>query len=277
MKGLSSSSEAQQFEFDGLRLDSLWSGVLGCAEQHGSFAVRNRFDDSGGLEDTGSGSVSAAASRNYSECGKLALRNASSRILVNSIEDALREGGLAFDENFRLDSSIGYVWGENITGEVDAVIPLDLGALLGSYVVVDNALFFQPGLIFWQGLEDDERADGNIGLVCRHRVFPGVVVGGSLFYDYDFKRQHERFDLGVDLQSGILQTGLNYYHPISDWTEGRTDYEEQALRGIDLRIGLAADRVWFDTSLGLWRFEGEDEVEAKWRPSLDIGSPAKTS
>ena len=249
------SSDAQQLEFDSLRLDNLWSGLLGCAEQHGSFAVRNRFDDSGGLEDIGSRGISAEASRNCSEFGRLALRNASSCILVDSIEDALQQGGLAFDENFRLDSSIGYVWGENITSEVDAVIPLDLGALLGSCGGGDDhALFFQPSLIFWPGLEDDERADGNIGLVYRNWVFPGVVTGGSLFYDYDFGRQHERFGLGVDLQSGTLQAGLNYYHPISDWTEGRTDYEEQALRGIDLRIGLAADSVRFDTSLDRWRF-----------------------
>ena len=269
--GLSSSSEAQNFEFDRLQLDRLWSGVLGCAEQNDPFTTRNRFDNSGGLEDINDVSVPTDSSTDYSQCGRLALRSAFSRILVDGIEDAIRQGGLAFDENFRLDSSIGYDWGENITGEVDAVIPLDLDPLLGAYgSEVDHALFFQPGLIFWTGLEDDERADSNIGLVYRQRVSPDVIAGSSLFYDYDFERQHERFGLGVDLQSRFLQAGLNYYHPLTDWTEGRTDYEEQALRGIDLRVGLASGRVQLDTSLGVWRFEGEEEVKTKWRPSFDI-------
>ena len=99
-------------------------------------------------------------SSDYSECGKLALLSASSRMLVETIKDSLRQGGLAFSENFRLDS-IGWVWEENITGEVDAVIPLDLEPLLGAYGGGnEHALFFQPGLIFCPGLEDDDRVDG---------------------------------------------------------------------------------------------------------------------
>ena len=269
--GLSASSEARQFELDRLQLDRLWGGVLGCAEQPDIFVTRDRFDGSDSLENIGGGSVPTEVSTDYSQCGRLALRSASSRILVDGIEDAIRQGGLAFDENFRLDSSIGYVWGENITGEADAVIPLDLEPLLGAYGDgIDHALFFQPGLVFWPGLEDDERVDGNIGLVYRHRVSPNMIAGGSLFYDYDFERQHERAGLGFDLQSGTLQAGLNYYHPVSDWTEGRTDYEEQALRGVDLRVGISWERAQFDTSMGWWRFEGEDEERTKWRPSFDI-------
>ena len=267
--GLSSSSEAQRP--DQLQLDRLWSGVLGCADRHDSLAVRNRFDSPDSLENIGDDAIPAGASSNYSECGKLALQSASSRMLVEAIEDSLRQGGLAFSENFRLDSSISWVWEENFTGEVDAVIPLDLEPLLGAYGGgVEQALFFQPGLIFWPGLEDDDRVDGNIGLVYRQHISPNLVAGGSLFYDYDFERGHERFGFGVDVQSRFLQAGLNYYHPLTDWREGRTDYEQHALRGMDVRVGLASGRVQFDTSLGIWRFEGEDEEKTKWRPSFDI-------
>ena len=266
--GLSSSSDARQFEFDRLQLDRLWSGVLGCAERQDPFVTRDRFDTPDSFENIDDGTVPTGASADYSQCGRLALRSASSRILVDGIEDAIRQGGLAlFNENFRLDSSIGYVWDENITGEVDAVMPLGLDSHGNG---VDHALFLQPGLVFWTGLEDEERIDGNIGLVYRHRVFSDAVAGGSLFYDYDFKRKHERLGVGVDLQSGALQAGLNYYHPITDWTEGRTDYEEQALRGVDLRTGITWEHVRFDAGMGWWRFEGEDEERTKWHPSFDI-------
>ncbi|MCY4049820.1 MAG: hypothetical protein OXF24_09555, partial [Hyphomicrobiales bacterium] len=77
-------------------IERLWSGVLGCAESGDVFTVRNRFD---GFESTQGESVPAGVSNDYSECGKRALRNTGSRILVDTIEDALRQGGLAlFDE-----------------------------------------------------------------------------------------------------------------------------------------------------------------------------------
>ena len=225
--------------------------MLSYAERHGPFTAHDRFNDSDSLENIIYDAASADASSGYAECGRLALHSASSRMLVDTIEESLRQGGLAFSENFRLDSSIGWVWEENITGEVDAVIPLNLDPLLGAYGGgIEHALFFQPGLIFWPGLEDDDRVDGNIGLVYRRQVSPDVIAGGSLFYDYDFERGHERFGFGLDVQSRFLQAGLNYYHPLTDWRDGRTDYEQQALRGMDVRVGLASSRVQIDTGLG---------------------------
>ena len=102
----------------------------------------------------------------------------------------------------------------------------------------------------------------------RRHFAPDAVAGGSVFYDYDFERGNRRLGLGADLQSGVLHAGLNYYHPLNEWRAGRTDYEEQALRGGDLRLGLAWSRVRLDASVGVWRFEGEDNAKAKWRPSF---------
>ncbi|MCY4034134.1 MAG: hypothetical protein OXF29_00580, partial [Hyphomicrobiales bacterium] len=81
--GLSSSSGADDALFvrTQAELERLWSGVLGCAESDDPFTIRNRFNDSGGFEDAGGGAVPAGTSRDYSECGKRALRNASSRML----------------------------------------------------------------------------------------------------------------------------------------------------------------------------------------------------
>ena len=98
--GLSSSSEAEDALFvrTQAEIERLWSGVLGCAESDEPFTIRNRFNDSGGLELEGvsDGAIPTGTLCNYSECGKRTLRNASLHMLVNAFEDALRGGGLAF-------------------------------------------------------------------------------------------------------------------------------------------------------------------------------------
>ena len=248
-------------------LEQLWSGVLGCTESTDSFAIRNRFNDS---EDTNSGAPSTGASIDYSECGKRALRNTSSRILVDTIEDAVRSGGVAlFSEHFRLDSSVGWVFGEDVTGEIDAVIPLFSRERSNG---TGQALFLQPGAVFWSGLESEDRIDANLGLAYRQHLAPDIVAGGSIFYDYDFKREHQRIGIGADLQRGALHAALNYYHPLNEWQEGRTEYEEQPLQGADFRLGLAWSRVRLDAGVGVWRFEGEEEESTKWRPSFEFGA-----
>ena len=208
-------------------------------------------------------------SNDYSECGKRALRNTSSRILVDTIEEAVRSGGVSlFDSDFRLDSSVSWVWGENVTGDLDAVVPL---LLIGKEDRGSgHALFLQPGLVFWTGLEEQDRFDGNLGVVYRFRMADGLVAGGSFFYDHDFKNGNRRIGAGLDLQGQTLRAGLNYYRPLSEWQEGRTGYEERPLQGGDFRLGIILQRAWLDASAGIWRFEGEDEEKEEWRPSFGV-------
>ncbi|MCY4030743.1 MAG: hypothetical protein OXF05_01345, partial [Hyphomicrobiales bacterium] len=99
--GLSSSSEADEplFVHSAQQLERLWGGVLGCTHP-GEDDARPTFETT--LENTGAPS---AVRHDYAECGKRALRNTSSRMLVNTIEGAVRSGGVAlFSERFRLDS-----------------------------------------------------------------------------------------------------------------------------------------------------------------------------
>ena len=75
-------------------LETLWSGMLGCADGHKHFTPRNRLDDSDNLDGTGGGVVATESDADYSECGRRALRVASSQILLDNIEDSLRQAGL---------------------------------------------------------------------------------------------------------------------------------------------------------------------------------------
>ena len=265
--GLSSSSEADESLFvrSAQQLERLWGGVLGCAESDEPFTVRNHFDEEGGTQT----SVSTGGSNDYSECGKRALRNASSRMLVDAVEGALREGGLAlFEEGFRVDSSIGWTAGESVRGELDVVLPLWSNT---GREGTGRVLFLQPGTVFWSGHAEQERIDTNLGLVFRRSFSRDLVGGVSVFYDRNLNRELERIGGGLDIQGGIFTGGLNYYHPLGGgWKEGRVDYEERAQRGMDLRIGLATEDVRFDGSMGLWRFKGEEDEATKWRPSLGV-------
>ena len=213
--GLSSEADESLFVRSAQQLERLWGGVLGCAESNEPFTIRNRFDEEDGTQT----SVSTGVSDDYSECGKRALRNASSRMLVDAVEGALREGGLAlFEEGFRIDSSIGWTVGESVRGELDAVLPLwsNTGA-----EGTGRVLFLQPGAVFWSGHAEQERVDTNLGLVFR-RSFSRELVGGvSLFYDRNLDRELERIGGGLEIQGGNIHGRLELLPSAGRRMEGR--------------------------------------------------------
>ena len=271
---LSSSSGADDALFARTQgeLERLWSGVLGCADGHEPHITRNRLDDSGSFEDTDGEAVPTGTSGDYSQCGKQSLRNTSSRMIVDTIEGALRQGGLAlFEDGFQVDSSIGWVLGDNVQGELDVVVPVWSSTRLSGE---GSVLFLQPGAAFWPGIDDDLRSDANLGVVYRTNLLPDVVAGVSIFYDRNFERGHSRLGLGADAQSGNFHGSFNYYHPLTDEEDGREEdgisYIERAQRGSDLTFAFGHDTFRLSGSLGYWRFEGEDEEKTQWHPSYGV-------
>ena len=266
--GLVASSHAKEalFSKSSRMLEQLWSGVLGCHDPASAgFTPRDRYAP----DDPPASAFNEPERRDYAECARQALRNKSSRVLVETIEDAVRHGGvLLLDKRFRLDSSISWVWDESVRGEADIVIPVWDGEYHNG---TGSALFMQHGVVLWNGIEGSERIDAGSGLVFRSHLNADTVAGGSIFYDYDFKHAHERIGAGVDVQSGIIHIAANYYHPIKSWRAGRQGYEEQALQGADFGIGIALDRLRLNGTVGVWRFEGEFQQDKDdWRSSFDI-------
>ena len=216
------------------------------------------------------GSASATTTpslpQNLANSRTLDLRDVGSQIVVETIEDAIRQGGVAlFDERFQLDSSLSWVFGETIEGEIDAVVPL--------WGKGRHAVFVQPGAVFWTGLEEAERIDGNVGVVYRSIMTDDVIGGASLFYDHDFEIGHQRIGVGVDVQRGGFHGAFNYYHPISDTQDGREGYVEDALRGMDVSLAIGSEVTRVGGNAGYWKFQGEDDVEDEWEFSfgLDAG------
>ena len=61
-------------------------------------------------------------------------------------------------------------------------------------------MFAQPDAIFWTGLAEEERIDGNIGLIYRAELTRDLVAGASVFYGHDFQIGHTRLSGSIDLQ-----------------------------------------------------------------------------
>ena len=193
----------------------------------------------------------------------LDLRTVGSQIVVETIEDAIRQGGLALlGEGFQLDSSLSWVFGETIQGEVDTVVPL--------WSRDGHIVFAQLGAVFWTGLEEEERTDGNLGVVYRTEMANDVIGGASLFYDYDFQIGHSRLGIGIDAQRDGFYGAFNYYHPLSDTQDGREGYVEDALRGMDARLAVESDVTRFGGNVGYWKFQGDEEVKDDWKLSYGI-------
>ncbi|MCY4032373.1 MAG: inverse autotransporter beta domain-containing protein [Hyphomicrobiales bacterium] len=200
---------------------------------------------------------------NLANSHTLDLRAASSQIVVDTIENALRRGGFKlFDERFQLDSSLGWVFGETIEGEVDAVIPL--------WGKGKQAVFVQPGAVFWTGLEEAERIDGNFGVVYRAVMADDVIGGASVFYDHDFEIGHQRIGIGVDVQRSGFHGAFNYYHPLSDTQDGREGYIEDALQGMDVSLAIESHLTRVGGNVGYWKFQGDEETRDEWNLSFGI-------
>ena len=187
----------------------------------------------------------------------LDLRETASRLVVETIENALRAGGLAlFDERFQIDSSLDWVLGEAVGGELDAIVPL--------WSKDGHVVFAQPGFVLWNGLADEERLDGNLGVVYRTETIKGIIGGVSLFYDHDFQIGHSRIGVGVDAQRDGFYGAFNYYHPLSDTQDGREGYVEDALQGMDASLAVESNVTRVGGNVGYWLFQGDEDVKDEW-------------
>lgn len=82
----------------------------------------------------------------------------------------------------------------------------------------------------------DDRTIGNVGVGVRHNL-GNWLLGGNIFYDYDFTRGHRRLGLGTEAWTDYLKFSGNYYHPLSEWKDSKDFdfYEERPARGWDVR------------------------------------------
>ena len=96
-------------------------------------------------------------------------------------------------------------------------------------------------LSFFQGslfLHDSDRETFNIGLGQRYLSNDeSILFGLNAFYDYEFDYEHQRFSIGAEIKSSILDLNYNQYFAQSSSKKGKNGKDEEALDGYDVELG----------------------------------------
>ena len=96
-------------------------------------------------------------------------------------------------------------------------------------------------LSFFQGslfLHDSDRETFNIGLGQRYLSNDeSILFGINAFYDYEFDYEHQRFSIGAEIKSSILDLNYNQYFAESSSKKGKDSKNEEAIDGYDAELG----------------------------------------
>ena len=96
-------------------------------------------------------------------------------------------------------------------------------------------------LSFFQGslfLHDSDRETFNIGFGQRYLSNDeSILFGLNAFYDYEFDHEHQRFSIGAEIKSSILDLNYNNYFAQSSSKKGKKGKDEEALDGFDVELG----------------------------------------
>ena len=97
-----------------------------------------------------------------------------------------------------------------------------------------NTIFTQVSTFY-----TDNRTTVNLGLGYRRLEFDNtLLLGVNLFYDHEFPYDHQRTSIGLEARTTVGEINFNQYWGISGWQNGRGQYDERALGGTDLEIGV---------------------------------------
>ncbi|MDC3049363.1 inverse autotransporter beta domain-containing protein [Candidatus Pelagibacter sp.] len=96
-------------------------------------------------------------------------------------------------------------------------------------------------LSFFQGslfLHDSDRETFNLGLGQRYLTDDdSILFGLNAFYDYEFDYEHQRFSIGAEIKSSILDLNYNQYFAQSSSKKGKDSKNEEAIDGYDAEVG----------------------------------------
>ena len=96
-------------------------------------------------------------------------------------------------------------------------------------------------LSFFQGslfLHDSDRETFNLGIGQRYLSNDeSILFGLNAFYDYEFDYEHQRFSIGAEIKSSILDFNYNQYFAQSSSKKGKDSKNEEAIDGYDAEVG----------------------------------------
>ena len=118
---------------------------------------------------------------------------------------------------------------DKVTGSIIAINPLsDINDK-------STSTFFQGSLF----LSDDNRETINLGLATRNLVSNDtMLVGANIFYDHELDHNHQRASIGLEAITSVGSVTYNEYWAISNKKTGVDNFQEEALDGRDLKVGI---------------------------------------
>ena len=206
----------------------------------------------------------------------------------NGLNVVLDEGvGLAdeygkrtFGEHFQLIGNLTYssISGETgLGGDIDIVLPLSGADPTEIDKASETALFLQQGVTRWWSSLGSFRSDLRHGLVYRFRVSDdreADIFGISMFHQANVERGHKVLVPVIDYSGRWGRGALRYFSPTTGWNRAQLGYEERALEGMELSIGVDVTTTLRLNTTG-YRWEAEDgsgrwtsgaRVDVGWRP-----------
>jgi adhesin/invasin len=99
---------------------------------------------------------------------------------------------------------------------------------------IKNTLFTQGSVYHF-----DDRTTVNLGLGYRRLEWDNkILLGVNGFYDHEFPYDHGRTSLGLEARTSVGEVNFNQYWGVTGWKAANTGYEERALGGTDLELGV---------------------------------------
>ncbi len=99
---------------------------------------------------------------------------------------------------------------------------------------VKNTLFTQGSVYYF-----DNRTTVNLGLGYRRLEMDNkLLLGVNGFYDHEFPYDHGRTSVGLEARTTAGEVNFNQYWGVTGWRMGKSNYEERALGGTDLEVGV---------------------------------------
>ncbi len=100
---------------------------------------------------------------------------------------------------------------------------------------VVNTIFNQTSIY-----HNDGRTTLNLGLGYRRLASDNkILLGVNGFYDQEFPYNHQRTSIGIEARTAVAEINANRYVSLSSWKDVGAGYEERALGGHDIELGLA--------------------------------------
>ena len=190
---------------------------------------------------------------------------------------ANEQGQEVFGERFRIVNRMAWSsGGAGFGGDLDAVFPVSFTAARepasDGRRWESRALFVQWGVTRWNDDDGARHHDMRIGAVRRFTVSeaPGSdVVGVSALHQQSVESGHGRLVTGVDYAGAWGSGWIHHFLPTTGWREGRSRFEERALRGMELGARIEPTKtIALDTALTRW--EAEDG-SGRWATGARVG------